>query len=216
MVRDSLDAAWRAAGRGHGSAQAPVPWERRPGLAGAESSRAPALVTTASRYPAGRMRHVLAVVGGAVARSTQHRLRALGSVWEAPFAESRAELVQGPIPSLVPLARAGVDPSCRARQARRCAIAGATRPPTSRPRGPATATSGPGTARRTATTSPRSPAGACRSSSCQLQPPRSWRQQRRQCPSFMPTSPSNVSPGLIWLSKKLTLQRCLGQLCVSW
>ena len=53
------------------------------------------------RYPAERMRHLLAVMGGAIARSAQQRLRALGSLWEAPFAEARAELAQGVLRSLL-------------------------------------------------------------------------------------------------------------------
>ena len=61
-------------------------------------------VTTSSngrRYPAERMRHLLAVMGGAIARSAQQRLRALGSLWEAPFAEARAELAQGVLRGLL-------------------------------------------------------------------------------------------------------------------
>ena len=40
------------------------------------------------------MRHLLGVVGGAVGRSTQHKLRSL-SVWEAPFGEAQVELLSG-------------------------------------------------------------------------------------------------------------------------
>ncbi|KAJ1446203.1 dynein heavy chain and region D6 of dynein motor-domain-containing protein [Pelagophyceae sp. CCMP2097] len=64
QLRDALDAVWRAEGRGRGA-----------------------------DYPQARMAHLLAVVGGAVARAAQHKLKHV-AVWTAPYAAVRADLAQ--------------------------------------------------------------------------------------------------------------------------